>query len=108
MKRNHSIISYETIGRRELPVSELRELLGINPDEYDRWANFKMRVLDSCQQALKEMTDICFTYERGKVGNGGKWRTIIFHIQKNEDYIDQLTLSEFINNQPEQRIVSLS
>ncbi len=87
---------YETIGKREIKVSDLRELLGIAPNEYPRWNNFKARVLDSCQQALKDTTDICFTYERGKTGTGGKWVTIIFHISKNTDYVDQLTLFEFI------------
>ena len=91
---------YETIGRRELSISELRELLGIAPNEYDRWERFRVRVLDSCQKALKETTDICFTYERGRVGKGGKWLTIIFTIFKNENYIDQLTLEEFIEEQP--------
>lgn len=84
---------YETIGRREIEVSKLQELLGVN---YNRWDRFKAKVLDSCQKALKETTDICYTYERGKTGTGGKWLTIIFHISKNEDYTDQLTLFEFI------------
>ena len=91
---------YESIGWREISVPELRELLGIAPNEYDRWDNFRRKVLDSCQDALKESTDICYTYEKGKSGAGGKWLSIIFHIFKNEDYIDQLTLSEFINTQP--------
>lgn len=91
---------YEGLGKRELTIAELRELLGIGKNEYDRWDNFKRKVLDSCQQALKETTDICYTYERGKTGKGGKWLTIIFRIQKNEDHIDQLTLDEFIEMQP--------
>ena len=100
---------YENIGRRELSISDLRELLGIAPNEYPRWNNFKTRVLDSCQQALKETTDICYTYKRGKTGVGGKWLTIVFHISKNKDYVDQLTLFEFMEQgggataeQPEQ------
>jgi len=84
---------YEYIGKREIEVKELQELLGVN---YTRWDRFKAKVLDSCQQALKDTTDICFTYERGKTGTGGKWLTIIFHISKNTDYVDQLTLFEFI------------
>lgn len=88
---------YEKIGRRELSISALRELLGISSKEYDRWDNFKRKVLDSCQQALKETTDICYTYERGKSGKGGKWLTIVFYITKNAEYIDQITLDEFIN-----------
>lgn len=99
---------YETIGKRELPVQELRELLGIAKDEYTYWQNFKVRVLDSCQQALKETTDICFTYERGKAGQGGKWLSVIFYIKKNEDYIDQLTLDEFINMQPQPEPVDMT
>lgn len=94
---------YESLGKREISIEELRELLGIGKNEYSGrtgWSNFKNKVLDSCQQALKETTDICYTYERGKVGKGGKWLTIVFHIEKNDDYIDQLTLEEFIEQQP--------
>lgn len=94
---------YESLGKRELTVTELRELLGIDKNEYSGrtgWSDLKKKVLDSCQQALKEITDICYTYERGRVGKGGKWLTIIFTIFKNENYIDQLTLEEFIEMQP--------
>ena len=96
---------YEYIGKREIEVSELRELLGIAPNEYPRFSNFKIRILDSCQKALAENTDICFTYERGKVGERGKWLTIVFHIRKNENYVDRLSLKDFIDLQPEQQII---
>ena len=85
---------YEKLGKREISVSDLREMLGIAPNEYPRWNNFKTRVLDSCQQALKDITDISFDYERGKVGNGGKWLTIIFNIRKNEPTDSQMVLFE--------------
>ncbi len=96
---------YEYIGKRELTITELRELLGIAPKEYERFERFRVRVLDSCQQALKEFTDICYTYERGKTGKGGKWLTIIFHIEKNNEYVDQLTLDEFIDMHPRKEII---
>ena len=85
---------YETIGKREIKVDDLRELLGIAPNEYPRWDRFKDRVIDSCQQALKQFTDICYTYERGRTGTGGKWLTIIFHISKNSEYDGQMTMLE--------------
>lgn len=94
---------YEWIGKRELTVNELRELLGIGANEYSGrtgWSDFKKYVLDSCQQALKENTDICFTYERGKTGKGGKWLSVIFHIKKNAGYKDPLSLNEFLEQQP--------
>lgn len=46
------------------------------------------------------MTDICYTYEHGAVGRGGKWLSVVFHIKKNDDYIDRLTLDEFVPKQP--------
>ena len=92
---------YEKIGRREIAVDELKSMLGIELDEYQRWERFRTRILDSCQQALAENTDITFTYERGRSGQGGKWITIIFHIQKNKKYEDPLCLADFIAQKPE-------
>jgi len=90
---------YEHIGSRVLKVEELKELLGIKKNEYPRFDNFKTRVLDACQQALKEHTDIKFTYEpHGKTGVGGKVFNLKFNIEKNEDYVDQITLAMFIDN----------
>jgi len=88
---------YEKIGSRVLGVDELKELLGVAKNEYPRFGDFKVRVLDACQQALKESTDIKFTYEpHGKKGKGGKIQFLKFIIEKNTDYVDQLTLFEFI------------
>jgi len=92
---------YEKVGKRELTIEKLKELIGINKKEYgDRWDNFRKRVIDSCQQALKDNTDICYTYERGKTGRGGKWISIIFHIYKNDSYKNPLSLEEFLEQQP--------
>ena len=90
---------HERLGRFEIKVSELREYLFISPDQYAALKDFKKRVLDNCQQSLSENTDISFTYEKGKVGNRGKWLTIVFHIAKNEKYADPLELRDFIDKQ---------
>lgn len=82
---------YENIGKREIRVDDLQEMLGTS---YNRWERFKKSVLDSSQQALKEITDISFTYERGKTGTGGKWISIIFHIFPNEPTDRQMVLFE--------------
>lgn len=92
---------YETVGSRKIPVKELRELLGISPEEYPRWERFKVRVLDSCQQALAENTDITFTYKPIRSGRGGKITALEFSIYKNDKYKNQLTLEEFIDIQPD-------
>lgn len=91
---------HERIGMVEIGVNELRERLYIRSNQYATLQNFKVRVLDSCQQALEENTDICYTYECGKRGNHGKWLTIIFRISKNTKYKNPLQLEDFIKIQP--------
>lgn len=82
---------YEKIGSRIISLEKLRELIGIQKNEYPRFNNFKQWVIDPCQRALAESTDIKFTYEPyGKRGKGGKILFLKFNIQKNKDYIDQL------------------
>jgi plasmid replication initiation protein len=88
---------YEKAGERVISVQELRELLGIEKNEYPRWERFRVRVLESCQAALAEFTDISFTYApHGRKGPGGKIVTLKFIIRKNENYVDPVTLDEFI------------
>lgn len=93
---------YEKIGTRILSIEELRNLLGIGKKEYKEYKNFRIRVLDACQQALAENTDIKFTYEPyGKKGKGGKILFLKFTIQKNTNYVDQLSLDKFIEQNKE-------
>lgn len=89
---------YERIGYKVMLVDELKACIGIKKDEYPRFDNFKMRVLDACQQALAENTDISFTYEPyGRKGRGGKILALKFSITKNKNYVDPLGLDEFID-----------
>ena len=89
---------YQVAGYRILKVKDLRELLGVGKNEYPRFGDFKRRVLDACQEALKEHTDIKFTYEPyGKKGPGGKILQIKFIIEENENYSDPLSLEQFID-----------
>lgn len=88
---------YEGVGERKIRLAELRELLGIAPEEYPRWERFKVRVLESCQKALRENTDICFDYEPIKTGR--KMSGVRFIIKKNNEYVDRLSLNEFIKQQ---------
>lgn len=91
---------YERIGKRIISVDELKELIGLKKDEYPRWERFKTKVLNVCQKALSENTDICFTYEPyGKKGKSGKILNLIFNITRNENYCNPLTLEEFIGKQ---------
>ncbi len=84
---------YEYAGSRVLTLEQLKELLGLEKTAYQgRWGNFKTRVLDSCQKALAENTDISFTYEPYKK-QGRKIIALKFYIHSNESKIDTKQIS---------------
>lgn len=81
---------YEKIGVFEVSISDLREYLSIDIDQYSRFENFKIRVLNDCKVALGDNTDISFDYECGRRGSRGKWLTIVFHIYSNNKEIKKV------------------
>jgi plasmid replication initiation protein len=88
---------YEHVGERTITVERLKEYMGMGPEEYPRYNNFKARVLDACQEALAANTDIKFTYEPAqKIGKGGKVKSLKFTIESNESYTDKLSLRDFL------------
>ena len=99
---------YEPIGMREIKLDQLKDWLGINQDEYKRWDKFKESILDACQKALLENTDIKYDYELMKTGR--RVTGVRFIIKKNEDYKDPLKLEEYINSisDYEKKLVPLS
>ena len=99
---------YEPIGMREIKLNKLKDWLGVSQDEYNRWYDFKKYVLDSCQKALLENTDIKYDYELMKTGR--RFSGVRFIIKKNEDYKDPLKLEEYVNSisDYEKKLVSLS
>ena len=74
---------YENKGKIEITIEKLRALLGLKDKEYQRFTHLRERVLEPCQKALKEKTDIYFDFKKGKSGTGREWRTIIFTIHPN-------------------------
>ena len=67
----------------EIKVETLKKQLGVKPEDYQRFTHFRERILKVCQKVLKEKTDICFDFEKGKSGHGRTWLTIIFYIYPN-------------------------
>ena len=90
---------YEPIGMREIKLNKLKDWIGVSQDEYKRWYDFKKYVLDACQKALLENTDIKFDYELMKTGK--RVSGVRFIIKKNEDYKNPLKLEEYISSIPE-------
>lgn len=86
---------YEPIGMREIKLDQLKDWLGIAQHAYTRWYDFKKYVMESCQRALAENTDIKFDYELMKTGR--RVTGVRFIIKKNKDYKDPLKLNEYIS-----------
>lgn len=57
---------YASFGKRTIPLEELKAILGL-VEEYDRFNNFRVRVLDRAQKELAD-TDTAFTYKTVKEG----------------------------------------
>jgi hypothetical protein len=57
---------YASFGKRAIPLPELKSILGL-VEEYDRFNNFRVRVLDRAQKELAD-TDTAFTYKPIKNG----------------------------------------
>ena len=90
---------YEKIGERRFTLPEIRSLLGIDSGTYDRFDRFKVCVLDACQTALAENTDIKYTYTLEKHGRGGRVAAIVFTIMKNDAFSDPLSLRAYMDMQ---------
>jgi plasmid replication initiation protein len=89
---------YEKLGERTLPLDDLKELLGLDKTDYSRYDSFRAGVINTCQKALAQFTDIKFTFEPvRKKGRGGKIHALKFKISRNDDYEDPLSLSDFID-----------
>jgi len=86
-------------------LAELKEKLGME-NSNERWSNFT-RVLESSKQALKEHTDITFTYRPIKKGKAGKVVSVQFVISANENFSNKLGLDEFVGAEMASEIDSL-
>ena len=63
------LIAWREIGKvPQIELSDFREKLGIDADEYVRMSDFKVRVLEPSIKQINEHTDIIVTYEQHKKG----------------------------------------
>lgn len=88
---------YEALGVRIVEIDELKAMMGLAKNKYERYVDFKKYVVDVCKKALKENTDIYFEYE--PIKKGRRFTSIKFIIYKNKDYKDQICLKDFVSEE---------
>ena len=54
--------SWAWIGRHKIQYAELRDILGIDINDYQYFKDFRVRVLDKAQKEIHEKTDLRFEY----------------------------------------------
>ena len=85
---------YEKIGERLILLDDLKAMLGIGKKQYVSFKDFRKYVIEVCQKALEQYTDIKYTFE--PIKQGRKIHALKFTITKNENFKDDLKLREFI------------
>jgi Initiator Replication protein len=80
--------SYKRFRTLDISVAELRNILEIHPDEYQRYKDFKKRILERARLELKEKNDIFFTYDEIRARPNNQKSEVVkisFHIHDNPD-----------------------
>lgn len=73
---------FDNIGFRRIEIDVLRNLLGVEEEQYKLYADFKKRVILRPQKDLKKYCDICFEFKEEKLGR--KVHSITFIIKPNK------------------------
>lgn len=80
--------SYKRFRVLEMPLAELRNILEIHPEEYQRYKDFKKRILERARVELKEKNDIYFTYDEIRARPNNQKSEVVkiaFQIHDNPD-----------------------
>jgi len=75
---------YESIGNREISLSDLRDYCGIEEGKYKKFNDFKKDVLDRAKREINNKTDLLIGYEEIKTSR--KVTSIKFTIKPNSSY----------------------
>lgn len=83
---------YEKIGERAFSLEELKRILGIKPDKYKLYGDFKRKILKLTQKELRQRTDISFDLKERK--DCRKVIGLIFLIRSNKTHKQKQEASE--------------
>lgn len=68
-------------------IDDLRQKLGVEPDQYEKMHNFKARVIDLAIKQINEHTDITVKYEQHKTGRTITAMSFVFKQKKAPEQI---------------------
>lgn len=96
---------YEKIKERIIEIKSLKEILDIKAKSYNRYDNFKRKVLNIAEREINEKTDITISFEEVKTSR--KVTSIKFLIEKKEKQVKQIETSETKEKKYSEEVESL-
>ena len=96
---------YQKLGQRNIELSELKEMLGIDKTEYKLYSDFKRRVLEHSCEEINEKTDIITKFEENKKGK--KVVSIKFFIKSKGENIKNTDKFKSLDALPKEQIETL-
>lgn len=94
LKSEYSMRIYEILKKDEYlkkttyTLKELRVLVGLEKDKYERYTHFKQRILSRAQEELANQTDIQFKYR--EIKEGRKVTALAFTIESTKNYVEHV------------------
>ncbi|WP_053954679.1 replication initiation protein [Inediibacterium massiliense] len=85
---------YQSIGERMITIKQLKDMLGIDKGSYEKYNNFKRKVIQVAYKEINENTDISFEFE--EIKKGRKVDKIKFHIESKNKKIPKNSAFEEI------------
>lgn len=84
---------------RIISLEELRAKMGIEPEQYPKYSNFKQRIILQAQKELKAQSDIAFEFV--EIKKGRSVNKIEFHISRNspKQVLNQLSIDAVLEEQ---------
>lgn len=77
------MMQWKSVGKtNKIAIDDLRKKLGVQPEQYQKMCNFKVRVLDLAIKQINDHTDITATYEQHKTGRKVTGFTFTFKKKK--------------------------
>lgn len=89
---------FDNIGFRRIEIDVLRNLLGVEEEQYKLYADFKKRVILRPQKDLKKYCDICFEFKEEKLGR--KVHSITFIIKPNKPIRNKKQIEAPVDKKP--------
>jgi len=96
------MMQWKSVGKtNKIATDDLRKKLGVEPEQYQRMSNFKIRVIDHAIKQINSFTDVTADYEQHKTGKAITGFTFTFKQKKAPEQLATATNKNRDNATPD-------